>query len=146
MCRHDGAMTNTPYSDTTTEPLVTDALIEKRVAALIGRACSRQLWLLFLDAESIQLPALVAIDDHPSLPDDSVVHLAERVRSTCTDEGAHSVVVVIERYAGPDLSVPDLHWARALGESLDEAGVPLRAILLSHRRGVRWIAPDDYRF
>jgi hypothetical protein len=29
---------------------------------------------------------------------------------------------------------------------LTATGLPMRAILLSHRRGVRWFAPDDYRW
>ena len=43
------------YEETELMPLVTDAEIERRVADLIGRANSRQLWLLFLDEFAIQI-------------------------------------------------------------------------------------------
>jgi hypothetical protein len=60
--------------------------------------------------------------------------------------GASSVVVVIERYASSGLTTSDLAWARALHEALEVDERELRGVLLSHNRGVRWVAQDDYKF
>ena len=40
----------------------------------------------------------------------------------------------------------DTAWATAIHDEFDAQGVPVRGILLSHRRGIRWIAQDDYRY
>ena len=53
---------------------------------------------------------------------------------------------MIERYAHPELTAADRDWAKCLHDALDEYGVPVRGVLLSHSRGVRWLAQDDYRF
>jgi hypothetical protein len=58
--------------------------------------------------------------------------------------GAARIVLVLERYGPPVLSSADVAWARSLASGCQVAGLNLRAMLLSHRRGVRWIAPDDY--
>jgi hypothetical protein len=124
-----------------TLPLHTDALIRERARQLVGRAIRRQLWLFFLDEHDVQLPLLVPIDDLPPLPPDEpmvgLVALAEEV-------GAASVVAVLERFGDETLTPADVAWARHLRDSTTATSIRLRAILLSHRRGVRWIAPDDY--
>ena len=55
-------------------------------------------------------------------------------------------IVVIERFASSDLTAADTAWATAIHDEFDAQGVPVRGILLSHRRGIRWIAQDDYRY
>ena len=55
-----------------------------------------------------------------------------------------SVVVVLERYAPEQLTDADRSWARQIRDGCGLAEVPLRAIVLSHRRGARLLAPDDY--
>ena len=139
-------MTIPAYDETRTLPLTTDIDIQQRVSQLIGVAVRRQLWILFLDDGSVQLPMMVAIDDHPIRPDGTVADLAERVERTLIHERANSVIVVIERYASSDFTAADIAWAAAIHDEFDTQGVPLRAILLSHRRGVRWMAQDDYRY
>lgn len=139
-------MTIPAYDETRTLPLLTDIDIQQRVSKLIGVALRRQLWILFLDDSNVQLPMMVAIDDHPIRPDVTVASLAERVERTLIDEGGRSVIVVIERFASSDLTAADTSWAAAIHDELDGQGVPVRGILLSHRRGVRWIAQDDYRY
>ncbi|PWC06043.1 hypothetical protein [Mycetocola zhujimingii] len=138
-------MTEISASTANQQPLDTDELIEQRVSALIGRASRRQLWLLFLDDDDIQLPMLVPIDDFPVQPRPADVHaLATGVAAIMESAGAVRVILVWERYAGADLSQLDRAWARQLSAECAAAGVPVRAQLLSHKRGVRWIAPDDY--
>lgn len=139
-------MKSLTYEEARSHPLTTDALVEERVTALIGRACRHQLWFLFLDENLVQLPVMIPLDDLPSAPDDSVHGLARGLARAMEAAGAHSVVVVIERYASSVLSVSDIAWSRAIDEALTLNQIELRGLLLSHNRGVRWIAPDDYRF
>ena len=132
------------YDDTVLTPLTSDADIQDRVEQLIGRANQRQLWLLFLDELDLQLPLLVPIDGLPTEPsDDQTAQVLDRVREVMGDIGASSLVVVIERYGPATLTPQDVEWARSLRRACDASGVVLRAQLLSHRTGVRWIAADD---
>jgi len=132
------------FEDTQFLPLDTDAAIEERVADLIGRANQRQLWLLFLDELDLQLPLLIPIDGLPTSPsDEQLAAVLEGVREVMGDIGASSIVVVLERYGPATLTDQDIAWARSLRSGCNANGVTLRAQLLSHRSGVRWIAADD---
>jgi hypothetical protein len=131
------------YDSAATQPLTTDALIHERATALVGRAVRRQLWLLFLDENDVQLPVIVPIDDIPVSPPD-VLMLG--VADIADEVSAASVIAVIERFGDETLTPGDTAWARHLRESCAAASVPLRAILLSHRHGVRWVAEDDYLY
>lgn len=140
-------MKPTTYDDARLHPLTTDALIEERVAELLGRAIRRQLWLLFLDEDDVQLPLIVPLEGMPLLPpgleDETLGALLGRFKDLAA---AHSFIFVLERYADAELSSADIAWSRALHLACDAAQVPLRGILVSHRAGVRWVAQDDYRF
>ncbi len=133
------------YEDSKLVPLSTDALIQQRAAALIGKAIRRQLWVMFLDGNDVQLPVLVPIDGLPTEPGEGD-QLSRALRELVDGVGAHSVVLVLERYGGQELTASDMAWARALHDAAASAEIRLRATLLSHRRGVRWVAQDDYRF
>jgi hypothetical protein len=139
-------MTTPRYDDIRLQPLTTDALIEARVAALVGKAIRSQLWFLFLDGEQRQLPLLVPVGGLPAWPDSSMPALADRLGEKMDEVAAASVVVVVERYADRALTAADRRWARAVHDAFDERRLAVRAILLSHRAGVRWVAQDDYRF
>jgi hypothetical protein len=134
------------YEEARLLPLTTDAEIEQRVADLIGRANSRQLWLLFLDQFDVQLPLLIPIESLPTEPTteqtDGVIY---RVRELMGEIGASAVVTVLERYGAASLTAQDLAWVRSLRTGCDDKGVTLRAQLLSHRTGVRWITDDELR-
>jgi hypothetical protein len=133
-----------PYDETQFLPLSTDQDIQNRVADLIGRANSRQLWLMFLDRADFQLPLLVPIEGLPAEPtDDQTVGVIDRVSEIMTDIGATSVVAVLERYAAPTLTPQDAAWVRSLRRTCAQKGVTLRAQLLSHRGGVRWISEEE---
>ena len=134
------------YEATTRQPLTTPVLIEERVRALIGRACRRQLWFLFLDDNLVQLPLLIPFDGLPSDPGEMVHDLVRAMGRAMDAAGASSVIVVIERYASSGLTTSDLAWARGLHEAFEADERELRGILLSHNRGVRWVAQDDYKF
>jgi hypothetical protein len=132
------------YDETRFSPLLTDSAIQGRVELLVGRASSRQLWLLFLDDENVQLPLLIPIDGLPAVPTDGqTAEVLDRVRQVMDDIGAAEVIVVLERYAAEALSDADLRWARSIRDGCEACGIPLRAQLLSHRSGARWLAADD---
>jgi hypothetical protein len=140
-------MTIPAYDDARLVPLETDDALQRRVADLVGRANRRQLWLLFLDEDHVQLPVLIPIDDLPTQPQPGDGEmLAGALATTAEVIGAAWVVLVWERYADDTLTALDRRWASVAHDACDDRGVPLRAMLLSHRRGVRWIAQDDYRF
>ena len=133
------------YSTAREHPLVTDELIEQRVSDLVGRACRRQLWLLFLDENDVQLPLLMPTDDFATRPDPAYVEaLVRGIKAVMETAGAVQLIVVWERYSGPELTPLDKAWARDVGAGCAREGVLVRAQLLSYKRGVRWIAPDDY--
>ena len=132
-----------PHADL--EPLTTDALIEQRVASLIGRAQSRQIWLLFLDQNHVQSPLVLPVSDVPVAPaPDDLDNWCELLRGTTEAVDAGDVIVVIERYAPERLTDADRGWARMLRDGCRVAGVTLRAVVLSHRHGVRLLAAEDY--
>ncbi|WP_411700851.1 hypothetical protein [Conyzicola sp.] len=127
------------------EPLTTDALIESRVESLIGRAQNRQIWLLFLDRNDVQSPLVLPVSDIPvAPPDDDLDNWSELLRGTTAAVDSADVIVVVERYATERLTDADRAWARMLRDGCRVAGVTLRAVVLSHRNGVRLLAAEDY--
>jgi len=127
------------------EPLTTDALIEQRVGSLVGRAQNRQIWLLFVGQNHVQSPLVLPISDVPVAPSSGDLdNWCELVRGTTEAVDAVEVIVVVERYGPERLTDADRAWARMLSDGCRVAGVALRAVLLSHRHGVRLLAPDDY--
>ena len=134
------------YEDTVTQPLTSDLIIEQRIAALVGRACRRQLWFLFVDGKNVQLPLIIPVSDPPVMPDRTVAQLVGNIVQAGESMDAHSVIVVLERFAGSQFSLADKAWAGALDRAFGDTGLHMRAVLVSHSHGVRWFAPDDYRF
>jgi hypothetical protein len=133
------------YEDARLLPLLTEEAIEVRVGELIGRANIRQLWLLFLDEESVQLPLLIPIDELPADPtDDATNSVISNLRELMDNVSAESIVLVWERYGSPNLTAQDAAWARSLAGACSANSVDLRSMLLSHRTGVRRIDPAEY--
>jgi hypothetical protein len=126
-------------------PLITDTDIERRVSQLIGRANLRQLWLLFLDSDSVQLPLLIPIDGIPTQPTgDDTERVVSNIAELMLDIDASSFIAVWERYGPARLTHQDAAWVRALDRECEEQGVALRGMLLSHRTGVSWIRHADF--
>lgn len=92
----------------TMEPVHTDSEVRERVEQLIEPKVRlrHSLWLFFLDANDVQLPVIVPIDDVPDDPD------PELVRNLCwiiaevlgENEPDGSVVITLTR---PGPAVPD---------------------------------------
>lgn len=138
-------MNPTEANDLQQQPLLSDADIEERVDALIGPACRRQWWMLFLDENHCQTPLVMPMADYPSTPNGGAAGtLAERIAEILQMTSATQVIFVWERLGNRNVSHHDRSWARALGASCAAIGVPVRAQLISHDDGVRWMAPDDY--
>jgi len=126
-------------------PLTTDEDVTERVRDLVGRAARRQLWLFFLDADDRQLPVLLPVTDFPPSPDGGQAdHLAASLAAVVAELDAAQVVVVWERRLDDRATPLDRAWAARLAEACRAARVRLRGQLLSHRTGVRWIAPDEF--
>jgi hypothetical protein len=127
------------------EPLTTPHLIEARVSSLIGRAQGRQVWLLFLHPDDVQSPLIMPVSDAPLVPRaDDVGAWSRVIREASEAVGATAVVVVLERVAGPRPSEADRAWARLSSDGCRDAGVGLRAVVLSHRRGVTLLDEAEY--
>lgn len=126
-------------------PLVSDEQIEARVSDLVGRALRRQWWMFFLDENDVQLPVVVPVEGAPLVPDEAATeHSAQGMAAIMEEIGAVQVILVWERPTGATVTMPDRTWARSLGEAARERGIRVRAQLISHCDGVRWLAPDDY--
>ena len=136
-------MTITP-AEAALLPLSDDDAILERVDDLIGAACGRAVWMIFLDDRDIQLPVLIPVDGYPALPGDDVGELAHLVGATAEMAEAASVVLVWEREGGSRSTAADRAWAKAAALGLARRDVALRGQLISHDGGVRWFAPDDY--
>jgi hypothetical protein len=138
-------MTDTSAETAKNVPLVTDELIEQRVQAIVGRACTRQVWMLFLDGKDFQIPLILPMADYPESPaGGNAETFADRVRDILEVARAAQVIFVWERYASDRLTPTDSAWAEQLHRACAAKGVSVRAQLLSHKRGVRWIAAEDY--
>ncbi|GMA24283.1 hypothetical protein GCM10025864_20420 [Luteimicrobium album] len=125
-------------------PLATDEDVTERVRDIVGPAARRQLWLFFLDDDDCQLPVLLPVPDFPPSPDDGhAEQLAASLAAMIEELGAARVVVVWERRLDDRATTLDRAWAAQLAQACRTAGVRLRGQLLSHRRGVRWLAPDE---
>jgi len=133
----------TPAARTSLAPLTTDELIRERVVDLVGKAIRRQLWLMFVDENDVQLPLLVPVSDLPSTPP---IEISSLITGTADAVDARGIIVVLERYGDETLTPADRAWARHIHLACADGSARLRGILLSHAHGVRWVAPDDYLY
>jgi len=136
-------MTIPHYDDTALERLDTDALLTVRIEQLVGRALRRQLWLMFLDHEDVQLPVLMP-SEIPRRPEvESVIQFATFLTDLMAEVRASSVVFVLERFGADTINDEDRAWFQLVVEASRRAGVRMRGPFLSHDAGVRTIGPDD---
>lgn len=116
-------------------PVTTIAQARDRVAQLVGTALRRQLWLMLLDRDGVQLPMIIPIEDIPLRPQAGhltalAVQFAELLDSYAP---GGSMILTLERPGGPDLTAPDQAWASELRASF---GATLRITGL-------FVASDD---
>jgi len=126
-------------------PLLTDDDVLERVGLLIGRACRRQLWLLFLDERAVMLPTLMPNDELPvPLDDEAASTIAAMLRQARNGTPIESVILVWERPGGPVASEADRRSAAALAWACADSGVPVRAQIISHDYGVRLLGAEEF--
>jgi hypothetical protein len=147
-------MTNQTAADRAA-PLTDDIRLAERVAYLLERASTRQLWIMFLDEQDVQSPVLMPCAGLPDDPFEPVsasdtgpttaAHLmGARVASLMDGTDLAQVVLAWERPGASRLDDQDRGWARELARACRARGGRVRAQFLVHDRGVRSVAPDDY--
>ncbi len=132
-----------PFTDIEDLPLDTDDALRDRVAVLLQTAMRRQIWLMFLDDRSCQLPVLIpsAIPRHPGRG--HTANLSRFIAELVGELDAASVVFVLERPGSDGLSDNDREWLALAARASRDAGVALRGPLLCSDSGLRWIGPED---
>lgn len=131
------------FADVDNIPLDTDDAVQDRVVALLERAMRRQLWLMFLDEESFQVPLLMP-SSIPRRPGKRhTENFAHFIGDLVDELDAASVVFVLERPGSDSISTSDREWLALAVEACQLAGVPLRGPLICHDAGLRWIGPED---
>jgi hypothetical protein len=122
-------------------PISTDAEVLGRVDQLIGTDArrDRSLWLFFLTADAVQLPAVVPVDDMPISPDPdtagSICHMIAHVLRDAAPGG--SAVITLVRDNGLSVTGPDEQWLMALRSAAARTGMHLRMLCLATREGTR---------
>jgi len=138
-------MTRIPHPSSSA--LTTDESLHEFVSDLIGRGRQPRFWMLFLDAEQRVMRDIMPVDGIPDRPDaDDAMRMVPMFCGCADALDADAMILVIERRGARAISDNDREWARALRLGAELADVDVRAILLAHSSGVRWLAPDDYLF
>lgn len=121
-------------------PLRADEDVLRRIDLLIDHDArhERSIWLLFLSASGVQLPAVVPIDGVPEHPDLTTARtlcwvIAEALRENVP--GGHAIVVLTRPGAGA-ASDADLDWAATLHRAAGDRGASLRMVCLATPSGV----------
>jgi hypothetical protein len=121
-------------------PLRTDGDVLRRIDLLIDQDARqlRSIWLLFVSASGVQLPAVVPIDGVPEYPDLTTARslcwvIAEALRENVP--GGHAVVVLTRPGAGA-ADDADLDWAATLHRAARDRGASLRMVCLATPSGV----------
>ena len=137
-------MTIPSYESLKDVPVGSDADLTERLVATLGRALNRQVWLLFLDADDLQLPVLMPTEV-PQLPSgEDAERIGGFLKSLGDDLDAETVVIAYERPGFATINEHDKVWLRCLREACLASGMKFRGPFLCHSRGVVRVAPDDF--
>jgi hypothetical protein len=126
--------------------ILTDPLdLDDRVRQLIPCGIRRRLWVILLDADDTQIPAMIPIGDLPTRRRAADAEgLIETLSLLDGDIGAARYVFVVERPGSSRLREDDLLWLQFLTDVGDEHGFDIRAVYLSHDTGtVRYTADES---
>lgn len=124
------------------DTLADDVSIQQYAQGRIGRATRREPALRFiaLDENANASPWLITLSGQPRAFD---APMAGGVAGRASIVPISQLVCVWQRRGTAEYAEHELPWVRLLDDALREVGYPARAWLLSHSRGVRWIAWDD---
>ena len=128
------------YQPSITRPVTDDDLQtpEAQLAYALGPAIRWQLWLFFPANDDGFGGLAMPCDDLPRrAPTDAADTLFTVIDGVAQHSGATELIIGLERRGGPDPGRLDREWMLAATTGADRAGVRLRAVLISHTRGVR---------
>jgi hypothetical protein len=134
----------TPDFDLAT-PVRTDDDVLRRIDLLLDENARqlRSVVLLFLDADGIQLPVAVPIDDVPERPDPVIVgNLCWIIAEALKQYPGGSALVVLTRPEAAPAGDADRYWARNLDRFAREHGAPIRMLCLATLSGVQRLTVD----
>lgn len=123
----------------------TDVLDRWRLMMGPGGFGRRSLWVVWFDAQGVQGPVVVPVDDIPLEPDDETVSAIVGLARGVLDEHAPggSVSLALSR-PGPTSTRPaDRAWARSLVRCAEAARLPLRCVHLATCDSVHQFTLDD---
>lgn len=124
--------------------LTTRRDLDDRVEGLLPTAVVRQLWLLLLDADDVQMPAMIPIGDLPLRQGDADGEGVGELLTTLDREfGVASYVFVLERPGSPDLTDDDRTWLAHVLTLGDGRPFAVRAAYLCHDDGVTQFQRED---
>jgi hypothetical protein len=123
-------------------PLTTEEEVLARVRMLVGTARAQRLWLLFVDGDGRQSPAVVPISGLPSCPDRArltgITRILGGLRGELpTSRGPGAVILTWERTGSHAVLPADRAWAEELVAVCRDAEMALRGVYLSTPGGVQ---------
>jgi hypothetical protein len=122
-------------------PLTTDEEVFARIGTIVAPVCAQRLWLLFVDGDGRQAPAVVPISGLPLRPDRHLVGLARILGGLrdelLTDRGGGAVILAWERPGSEEVLPADHEWAEELMGMCRTVDVPLRGVFLRTPGGVQ---------
>ncbi|HWL01907.1 MAG TPA: hypothetical protein VNQ52_05980 [Microbacteriaceae bacterium] len=137
--------TRIPSADALADlPLLDEAAIIERLAAVVQGAFRRQAWFLLLDARKAQLPIVIPMD-LPRRPEgDSGEALGRLLETLSTLEEVAEIAVVYER-PGPDLVTDDdLVWLIGIEDASGHTDLPVHGPFFATDTGIRrWKSHHD---
>jgi hypothetical protein len=123
-----------------TAPLRTDDDVLRRVEKLLADSARqlRSVVLFFLDADGVQMPVVVPVDDVPERPDPMLVgSMCWVITEALREYPGGSAIVALTRpgVAQPDNS--DLDWYKMVHVAAQQHRSPVRMFCLATPSGVR---------
>ncbi len=130
---------------TRTSPVHSDDDVLRRVDLLLDESARqlRSVVLLFLDADGVQLPVVVPIDNVPERPDPVIVgNLCWIIGEALTLNPGGSAVVVVTRPGPGPAGDADRYWASTLDRFAREHRATIRMVCLATPSGVLQLTAD----
>lgn len=118
-------------------PLTAQAALDARVRQLVPTAVTRQVWLILLDSDDIQMPVMLPLGGLPQLaPSGRAEGVAELLLSLHAEFQAATFVFLVERPGPATLVRADVDALRSLLIAGRDAPFQVRCAYLCHDDGV----------